>query len=99
MSTIIVTHEDHEVDEFDFPADRDIITIGRRSSNDVCVPNLSVSGKHARISIEDGEARIEDLNSTNGTFVNDKQLKDDKVLKNGDIIALGQTGPKFKFEE
>ena len=89
MSTIIVTHEDHEVDEFDFPADRDTITIGRRSSNDVCVPNLSVSGKHARISIEDGEARIEDLNSTNGTYINGRLIAR-QILQQGDDIIMGK---------
>ena len=58
-----------------------------------------VSGYHALVLREGHGYIVRDLNSTNGTFVNDKQLKDDKVLKNGDIIALGQTGPKFKFEE
>ncbi len=94
MSTIIVTHEDHEVDEFDFPADRDIITIGRRSSNDVCVPNLSVSGKHARISIEDGKARIEDLNSTNGTYINGRLIAR-QILQQGDEIIMGKIHLKF----
>lgn len=89
MSTIIVTHEDNEVDEFDFAADRDIITIGRRSSNDVCVPNLSVSGKHARITIEDGEAWIEDLNSTNGTYINGRLIAR-QILQRGDEIIMGK---------
>jgi len=73
MSTIIVTHEDHEVDEFDFPADRDTITIGRRSSNDVCVPNLSV----------------EDLNSTNGTYINGRLIAR-QILQQGDDIIMGK---------
>lgn len=94
MSTIIVTNEDHEVDEFDFPADRDIITIGRRSSNDVCVPHLSVSGKHARITIEDGEARIEDLNSTNGTYINGRLIAR-QTLQQGDDIIMGKVRLKY----
>ena len=94
MSTIIVTNEDHEIDEFDFPADRDIITIGRRSSNDVCVPHLSVSGKHARITIEDGEARIEDLNSTNGTYINGRLIAR-QILQQGDDIIMGKVRLKF----
>ena len=94
MSTIIVTNEDHEVDEFDFPADRDIITIGRRSSNDVCVPHLSVSGKHARITIEDGEARIEDLNSTNGTYINGRLIAR-QILQQGDDIIMGKVRLKY----
>lgn len=98
MSTIIVTHEDHEVDEFDFPTDRDIITIGRRSSNDVCVPNLSVSGKHARITIEDGEAWIEDLNSTNGTYINGRLIAR-QILQHKDEIIMGKVRLQYVSDE
>jgi len=85
MSTIIVTHENNEVDEFDFAKDQ-VVTIGRRSSNDVCIPNLSVSGKHAQISFEDNEAWIEDLNSTNGTYINGRLIARQKLHHDDEII-------------
>jgi len=67
MITIVVSHEDGQSDEFDFDSSHSNISVGRRSTNDICIPNLSVSGRHARIVFNDGEAWIEDLNSTNGT--------------------------------
>jgi len=94
MSTIIVTHEDNEVDEFDFAKDCNVISIGRRSSNDVCVPNLSVSGKHARITIENAEAWIEDLNSTNGTYINGRLIAR-QLLHHDDEIIMGKVRLNF----
>ncbi len=89
MTTIIVTHEDNEVDEFEFDSDHNTISIGRRSSNDVCVPNLSVSGNHAQIVIEGSTARLEDLNSTNGTYINGQSVTR-QPLEDGDEIIIGK---------
>lgn len=86
MTTIIVTHEDNEVDEFEFASDLQSISIGRRSSNDVCVPNLSVSGKHASIVLEADKAWLEDLGSTNGTYVNGIQIDRQEIHENDEII-------------
>ncbi len=89
MTTIIVTHEDDEVDEFEFESSHNTITIGRRSSNDVCVPDLSISGSHAQITLQGSEAWLEDLNSTNGSYVNGQVIKR-AVIDNGDDIILGK---------
>lgn len=89
MTTIIVTHEDNEVDEFEFESGHEVIKIGRRSDNDVAIPNLSVSGKHAIIRVEGGQAVLEDLNSTNGTYINGEIVKQ-KVVRSGDEIILGK---------
>lgn len=89
MTTIIVTHEDNEVDEFEFESTHEVISIGRRSDNDVAIPNLSISGKHARICLEDGKAFLEDLNSTNGTYVNGEVVKR-RSVHSGDDIILGK---------
>lgn len=89
MTTIIVTHEDDEVDEFEFESSHSTITIGRRSSNDVCVPDLSISGNHAQITLQGSEAWLEDLNSTNGSYVNGQVIKR-TVIDNGDDIILGK---------
>lgn len=59
----------------------------------------AVSWQHARIDLSSAGASITDLNSSNGTFVNGQQLKGTKPIKAGDIIALGQTGPKIRVVE
>lgn len=89
MTTIIVTHEDNEVDEFEFESAQRVISIGRRSSNDVCIPDLSVSGNHAKITLQDGQAWLEDLNSTNGSYVNGQVIFRQPV-GNDDEIMMGK---------
>lgn len=64
------------------------ITIGRRKNNGVCLPDLSVSGFHASITDEKGCLIIEDLNSTNGTFVNGQKISK-QVLVHLDDIVIG----------
>jgi pSer/pThr/pTyr-binding forkhead associated (FHA) protein len=95
MTTIIVTNEDNDIQEFDFDADTSVISIGRRSTNDVCIPNLSVSGKHARITIDTTGALIEDLNSTNGTYINGRLISR-QLLESGDEIIIGKTRIQYK---
>ena len=66
------------------------LKIGRRETNDVIIENVSVSGNHAKVdSTENGGFMITDLNSTNGTFVNDKMITT-HTLKHGDIISVGK---------
>jgi pSer/pThr/pTyr-binding forkhead associated (FHA) protein len=56
------------------------ITIGRNPANDIIINNLNVSSNHALIIIEDsGEIILRDLNSTNGTFVNGKKIKETRI--------------------
>ena len=63
--------------------------IGRREGFDLCLPSKNVSGLHAEILEEDGELWLYDLNSTNGTFVNDEQISDKTKLEDGDSIIFG----------
>jgi pSer/pThr/pTyr-binding forkhead associated (FHA) protein len=49
--------------------------IGRNPSSDIVIDNLGVSDKHARIIEQDGSCTLEDLDSTNGTFVDGKKLQ------------------------
>lgn len=94
MTTIIVTHENNQIDEHDFEPEIKSITIGRRSTNDVCIANLSVSGSHAKIVITDEGAMVEDLNSTNGTYINGRLISRQK-LNDGDDIVLGRIRVTF----
>jgi len=94
MTTIIVTHENNEMDEYDFDVEIKTITVGRRSTNDVCVPHLSVSGNHCKISVSDTGSRIEDLNSTNGTYINGRLISR-QALNDGDDIVIGKARLTF----
>ncbi len=89
MTSIIVTHEDNAVDEHNFEPEIRTITIGRRSTNDVCIANLSVSGTHAKIMLSDTGAMVEDLNSTNGTYINGRLISR-QLLKDGEDVVMGR---------
>ena len=65
--------------------------IGRAPSVDIVIAQSAVSGRHALITRQAGEYVIEDLNSTNGTFINGQRLMGRKPLGHGDQIRLGQT--------
>jgi len=74
---------------------RDDVTIGRSEDSTIAVELPNVSRKHARIFIEDGRCWVEDLGSTNGTHVNDVEIRTRHCLENGDLITTG--GLVFKF--
>ncbi len=65
------------------------LTIGRNESNDIVIDNLAVSANHARIESVSASFIIKDLQSTNGTFVNDK-LVSAHGLRNNDVILVGK---------
>ena len=65
------------------------VTIGRAPDNDIPVDNLAVSNYHARIYFEAGSLVVEDLNSLNGSFLNDIRVER-AVLKDGDSILVGK---------
>jgi pSer/pThr/pTyr-binding forkhead associated (FHA) protein len=69
--------------------DSEKITIGRHEKNNIQIDNLAVSSLHARIVKEDDNYYIEDLDSTNGTFLNDAQVKREQ-LKDTDAITIGK---------
>ncbi|MCL2320579.1 MAG: FHA domain-containing protein [Oscillospiraceae bacterium] len=65
------------------------ITIGRKPDNTLILSDEFVSGNHARISIIDDECYIEDLNSTNGTYVNNGRIKGKVLLEPSDEVKIG----------
>lgn len=73
-----------------FPLEGDQLTIGRDSTNGVAINDAEVSRKHARMMFQGGKYVLEDLGSTNGTFVNGQRLAGPVVLKPGDVISLGE---------
>jgi pSer/pThr/pTyr-binding forkhead associated (FHA) protein len=72
-------------------------TLGRRPYNDVVIDNLAVSGEHAALQMNGNEVMVEDINSTNGTYVNGKAVKK-QALQNGDTIEVGKYKIKFVNE-
>ena len=81
----------------DYQLQKDLsLTIGRRKNNDVVIENLAVSGHHAKIdSVGDGFVLI-DLQSKNGSFVNEKIINT-HWLKDGDIINIGKHSLCFSY--
>ncbi|WP_374486625.1 FHA domain-containing protein [Zoogloea sp.] len=69
-------------------------TIGRKPHNDIQIDNLAISGEHAAIVTILNDAFLEDMNSTNGTYVNGQPVKK-HVLKNNDVIELGKYRLKY----
>lgn len=76
---------------------KDSTSLGRRPYNDIVIDNLAVSGEHAVLQMAGGEVYLEDLNSTNGTYVNGKAAKR-QLLRNGDMIEVGKYQIKFVSE-
>ncbi len=74
------------------------ITIGRRSTNDIVIENLAVSGLHAKIDSMDGGFLLTDLQSKNGTFVNEKLITS-HWLKEGETIMIGKHTVVFSYAE
>ena len=96
MPKLIVSIDGVVVKEVQLTKDRS--TIGRRPYNDVVIDNLAVSGEHAVIQMASGSAILEDLGSTNGTYVNGKAVKQ-HTLADDDVIEVGKYKLKFQDRE
>jgi|688.fasta_scaffold544913_1 pSer/pThr/pTyr-binding forkhead associated (FHA) protein len=71
--------------------------IGRAPSNNIVIPeDAYASGMHARIYWEEGSWWVEDLKSSNGTFVDDKMIEQAQKLRPGNVLKFGRS--KFRIE-
>ena len=68
----------------------DRTTIGRSPDNDIFLDDVTVSRKHAVVLESNGELRIEDLGSLNGTFVNRRRIDSATRLESGDEVQIGK---------
>lgn len=66
------------------------LTIGRLEDNDIVIENLAVSGHHARVDSVGDRFLITDLNSKNGTFINEQHIAQPHWLQHGDVIIIGK---------
>ena len=74
------------------------MTIGRSDNCDIILDDITISSQHCRIIPQENKFIIADLKSTNGTFLNEKKIKQ-SYLREGDIIRVGETQLLFKIEQ
>jgi predicted component of type VI protein secretion system len=77
---------------------KDKTTVGRRPYNDMVIDNLAVSGEHAVLQMVGNDVFIEDLNSTNGTYINGKAIKK-QLLAHNDTVEIGKYKIKYLTDD
>lgn len=92
MAKLILSLNGDVVKEYEL--DKEVLTIGRKPDNDIHIDNLAVSGNHAKILTILNDSFIEDLASTNGTYINDNKISK-HALQNGESIIIGQHELKY----
>ena len=92
MPKMIVSIDGVVIKEMTLAKDR--TTLGRRPYNDNVIDNLAISGEHAVLHMTGSDVQIEDLSSTNGTYVNARAVKK-QALEHNDIIEVGKYKIRF----
>jgi hypothetical protein len=77
---------------------KDKTTLGRRPYNDIVIDNLAVSGEHAVLQMVGADVFIEDLNSTNGTYINGKAIKK-HLLAHNDSVEIGKYKIRYVLDD
>jgi hypothetical protein len=96
MGKLVVSLDNVVIKEFQITKER--TTLGRRPYNDIVIDNLAVSGEHAVLTASQNDVYIEDLNSTNGTYINGKAIKK-QLLSNNDVVEIGKYRIKYLADE
>ena len=96
MARLILSLDNQTLAEYNMTKER--YTIGRLPDNDVRIDNPAVSGHHSLIINILNDSFLEDLNSTNGTYVNGKLIKK-HALQHGDVITIGHHQLRFSDEQ
>ena len=92
MPKMIVSIDGVVIKEVQLTKDR--TALGRRPYNDIVIDNLAISGEHALFQMAGKQVYLEDLNSTNGSYVNGKAVKK-QLLQNGDTVEVGKYQIRF----
>lgn len=96
MGKLIVTEADGKSREL--ALDKERVTIGRHADNDIALNDKAVSGHHAVVITILSDSFLEDLDSTNGTLVNGKQVAK-HPLSHGDSITIGRNSLVYETEQ
>ncbi len=83
-------HVGHE-----FVLTKEIVVLGRNEQCDIVIADPLVSRRHSQITCDGSYCAIEDLGSTNGTFVNDQRLTQPRVLRSGDRVRVADSVLEF----
>jgi ABC transport system ATP-binding/permease protein len=94
MPRLVLEDGDHVV-----VLDRDTITVGRLPDNDIRLDDPEISRHHARFIRQEGIIALEDLGSSNGTFVNGTRIAHLTELRDGDSISFAGVGADFRSPE
>jgi len=73
-----------------YPLDKNELFLGRDLSNDIVINDPEISRRHSRLFLQGNTFAIEDMGSTNGTFVNGQRLMGPNMLRPGDVITFGE---------
>ena len=92
MARLVLSIDGQELAEYNMSKER--YTVGRLPDNDIRIDNPAVSGHHALIINILNDSFLEDLNSTNGTYVNGKIVKK-HAMQHGDVITVGHHSLRF----
>ena len=96
MARLVLSLDGQVLAEYNMSKER--YTVGRLPDNDIRIDNAAVSGHHALIINILNDSFLEDLNSTNGTYVNGKIIKK-HALQHGDVITVGHHALRFVESE
>jgi pSer/pThr/pTyr-binding forkhead associated (FHA) protein len=90
----VIHSADREAQGLAYPLSSAEVSVGREEGNDIVISSDQASRHHARIVASAGGHLLQDLDSTNGTFVNSKQVKEQR-LRHGDVIRIASTVMKY----
>jgi len=96
MAKLVVSLDGVVIKEVQITKDK--TTLGRRPYNDIVIDNLAVSGEHAVLQMVAADVFIEDLNSTNGTYINGKAVKK-QLLAHDDTVEIGKYKIKYLLDD
>jgi pSer/pThr/pTyr-binding forkhead associated (FHA) protein len=88
MAKLVVLSEGLTGQSYELKVDK--TTVGRVEDNTFQIVHPSVSSHHCEVLLRGNDVVVKDMNSTNGTFINNQQITDEAVLKPGQVMRLGQ---------
>lgn len=82
----------------EFSVDKEIITLGRDPESDIYLPSHQASRNHARVFIKGEQVYLEDLNSSNGTFIRQEKVRMPEPVTSEDPVKMGDVYLRISYE-